>query len=136
MYKLSELLTLKYGKSQRKIECLDGEYLIYGTGGIIGSSNTYLYDKPSILIGRKGSISDVLFINKPFWCIDTTFYSIINESLVIPRYLYYKLLSIDFMQYNEGTTVPSLRIETLNSIKLFIHSKSEQQHIVDIISSS
>ena len=132
--KLSNLITLKYGKSQKKIESQSG-YPIYGTGGIMGYANTYLYNKETILFGRKGSISNVQFIKEPFWCVDTTFFSIINEDIVIPKYLYYKLSTIDFNIYNEGTTIPSLRVDTLNEIDIEIHDKSTQQHIVNIIGS-
>ena len=132
--KLSNLITLKYGKSQKKVESQSG-YPIYGTGGIMGYANTYLYNKETILFGRKGSISNVQFIKEPFWCVDTTFFSIINEDIVIPKYLYYKLSTIDFNIYNEGTTIPSLRVDTLNEIDIEIHDKSTQQHIVNIIGS-
>lgn len=133
--KLSNLLTLKYGKSQKKVES-QSSYPIYGTGGIMGYANKYLYNKETILFGRKGSISNVQFIKKPFWCVDTTFYSIINENIVIPKYLYYKLSTIDFNVYNEGTTIPSLRADTLNEIDIYIHDKFTQQHIVNTISSA
>lgn len=134
MYKLTELLILKYGKNQKHVEAPIG-YPIYGTSGIIGYANKYLYDKKAILFGRKGSISKVQFVEEPFWCVDTTFYSIINTNLVIPKYLYYKLSTIDFNSFNEGTTIPSLRAETLNTIEIEIHNYSEQQHIVDTIGS-
>ena len=132
--KFSNLITLKYGKSQKKVESKLG-YPIFGTGGIIGYADTYLYNKETILFGRKGSISKVQFIREPFWCVDTTFYSIINEDIVIPKYLYYKLSTIDFNINNEGTTIPSLRADTLNEIDIDIHDKSTQQHIVDTIGS-
>ena len=134
MYKLNELLTLKYGKNQKNVESPTG-YPIYGTGGIIGYANRCLYNKESILFGRKGTISRVQFVDKPFWCVDTTFYSIINENIVIPKYLFYKLSTIDFNSYNEGTTIPSLRSETLNEIVMDIHNYKEQQHIVNTIGS-
>jgi type I restriction enzyme S subunit len=128
---LGELLTIKYGKNQSKVVA-DSGYPIYGTGGIISYSKDYLYDGPSILIGRKGSIENVQYVDKPFWCVDTTFYTIVNEDLVIPKYLFYKLSLIDFKIYDEGTTIPSLRTDTLNKIKIKIHSYEMQQHIVDI----
>lgn len=130
---LNELLTLKYGKNQSDVADSNGTIPIYGTGGIIGYANDHLYNKPSILFGRKGSIGKVQFVDKPFWCVDTTFYSIINEEVVIPKYLYYKLSLINFNEYDEGTTIPSLRTETLNKLNFSIHSMAEQQHIVDTI---
>ena len=130
---LSELLKIKYGKNQNNVLTNDG-FPIYGTSGLIGFSSKPLYDKPSILIGRKGSIEKVQFVDNPFWCVDTTFYTIINEDVVLPKYLYYKLSTINFKQFDEGTTIPSLRVETLNSLEITIHNRIMQQHIVDTIS--
>lgn len=55
-YKLSDVVNIKYGKSQKKVESKNGKFPIIGTGGIIGYATDYLYDKESVLIGRKGSI--------------------------------------------------------------------------------
>ena len=111
-YNLKKLLKIKYGKNQKKIENDNGKYPILGTGGVIGHTNQFLYDKPSILIGRKGTINRIQYIEKPFWTIDTLFYTIINENIVIPKFLYYRLLLVNLKQYNEGTSIPSLTTKT------------------------
>lgn len=133
--KLKELITLKYGKRQIDVEDENGTIPIYGTGGVFGKANVSLYSKPSILLGRKGTIDKPFWVDHPFWCVDTMFYSIIDDTKVVPKYLFYNLLNIDFSKYNEGTTIPSLRIETLNNIDISLHSNDEQQHIVDILGS-
>jgi type I restriction enzyme S subunit len=132
-YKLSELVNLKYGKSQKEVASPHGKYPIMGTGGIIGYASDFLYDKPSVLIGRKGSIQNVFYIDEPFWTIDTLFYTEINESKVIPRYLFYKFKTMDLMNYNEGTTIPSLRTQTLNEISLNVSDLNQQKRIVEIL---
>ena len=111
-YKLSELVNLKYGKSQKEVASPHGKYPIMGTGGIIGYASDFLYDKPSVLIGRKGSIQNVFYIDEPFWTIDTLFYTEIKESNVIPTYFFYNFKTMDLMNYDEGTTTPSLRTQT------------------------
>lgn len=130
--KLKELITLKYGKRQIDVENENGTIPIYGTGGVFGKANVSLYSKPSILLGRKGTIAKPFWVDYPFWCVDTMFYSIIDDTKVVPKYLFYNLLNIDFSKYNEGTTIPSLRIETLNNIDISLHSNDEQHYIVDI----
>ena len=132
---LSELLTIKYGKNQSEVENQSGKYPIYGTSGIFSYADKYIYNKPSILIGRKGSIDKIQYVDSPFWCVDTAFYTEINEDIVIPKYLYYKLLNVNLKELDEGTTIPSLRTETLNKIKLNIDNTETQQHIVDSIGS-
>jgi len=72
--RLGEVGNLKYGKGQSEIINLKGNYPIIGTGGILNYSGNYLYDKESVIIGRKGTIDKPTYINKPFWCVDTTFY--------------------------------------------------------------
>ncbi len=132
-YRLSDLAEIKYGKNQRKVVDDDGSVPIYGTGGLMGYANQALYDKPSVLIGRKGTIDRVKFVDHPFWTVDTLFYTKINDEIVIPKYLYYAMSLLDLMKYNEGTTIPSLRTETLNRLELSIPSLAYQEEILSIL---
>ena len=135
VYTLKELVNIKYGKNQKDVENPNGKYPIYGTGGLMSYADKYLYDKPSVLIGRKGSISKVKFSDKPFWTVDTLFYTEVNEDIVLPKYLYYKMLNMDMSDYNEGTTIPSLRTDTLYRIELDIPDKERQQRVVKVLES-
>ena len=132
-YLLKELVTIKYGKNQKKVICKNGKIPIYGTGGLIGYTSQFLYDKPSVLIGRKGTISKVKYIEHPFWTVDTLFYTIVNTELVIPKYLYYLMSQIDLNIYNEGTTIPSLRTETLYKLEFNIPSIADQEKILSYL---
>ena len=130
---LSELATIKYGKNQAKVVCDKSEIPIYGTGGLMGYATKPLYDKPSVLIGRKGTIGKVKYVDHPFWTVDTLFYTEVNESEVFPLYLYYYMSQIDLNQYNEGTTIPSLRTETLNRLEIAIPSKDIQKKVLAVL---
>lgn len=132
-YVLSELATIKYGKNQKKVLSESGSIPIYGTGGFMGYATTALYDKPSVLIGRKGTIGKVKFVEHPFWTVDTLFYTIVNTDIVLPKYLYYVMSLIDLNNYNEGTTIPSLRTETLNRLEFNIPSLVEQETILSCL---
>ncbi|MCM1315925.1 MAG: restriction endonuclease subunit S [Muribaculaceae bacterium] len=131
---LDELVTIKYGKNQKKVVSDNGKFPIYGTGGLMGYATEPLYNKPSVLIGRKGTINKIRYVDYPFWTVDTLFYTIINEDIVIPRFLYYTLLQIDFMRYNEGTTIPSLRTETLNRLEISLPDLETQKKISSVLS--
>jgi len=132
-YILSELATIKYGKNQKKVVSDNGNIPIFGTGGLMGFASESLYDKPSVLIGRKGTIGKVKYVEQPFWTVDTLFYTIVNTDVVIPKYLYYLMSLIDLDIYNEGTTIPSLRTETLNRLEFDIPSLEEQRKILSCI---
>lgn len=132
-YALVELATIKYGKNQKKVLSVNGNIPIYGTGGLMGYAITALYDKPSVLIGRKGTIGKVKYVEHPFWTVDTLFYTIVNTDIVLPKYLYYVMSLIDLNNYNEGTTIPSLRTETLNRLEFDIPSLKEQEIILSCL---
>lgn len=132
-YALSDLATIKYGKNQKKVLSESGNIPIYGTGGLMGYATTALYDKPSVLIGRKGTIGKVKYVEHPFWTVDTLFYTIVNTDIVLPKYLYYVMSLIDLNNYNEGTTIPSLRTETLNRLEFDIPSLVEQETILSCL---
>ena len=131
---LSDLATIKYGKNQKKVQSEEGTIPIYGTGGLMGYAIEALYGKESVLIGRKGTIDKIRYVNSPFWTVDTLFYTIINENKVLPKFLYYNLCTVDFMKMNEGTTIPSLRTETLNKMELSIPDMQTQKQIASILS--
>ena len=132
-YTLGELVQIKYGKNQKNVLSKTGEYPIYGTGGLMGYATEPLYTKPSVLIGRKGTIDKVKYVDHPFWTVDTLFYTIVNEELIIPKYLYYRMSTMDLSEYNEGTTIPSLRTETLNRIEFDIPSIEDQKIILSFL---
>ncbi len=78
--RLGDALKVKHGREQKAIETIDGKYPILGTGGIIGQTNSFLYDKPSVLIGRKGTIDKPQYMDSPFWTVDTLFYTQIERN--------------------------------------------------------
>ncbi|MBQ4159082.1 MAG: restriction endonuclease subunit S, partial [Clostridia bacterium] len=56
-YCFEDVLTIINGKNQRDIECKDGAYPIYGSGGIMGYASEYLCEAETVIIGRKGTIN-------------------------------------------------------------------------------
>ena len=133
--KLKEMLEICYGKNQREVEVEYSQIPILGTGGVIGYASRPLYDVQAVLIGRKGTIGMPFYINKPFWTIDTLFYTKINKRIVIPKFLYYCLMTIGLDRYSEGAAVPSLTTKTLYDIEINVPAIETQQHIVNTISS-
>lgn len=129
---LGKLLQVCYGKSQKEVVTDDGEYPILATGGEIGRAKAYLYDKPSVLIGRKGTIDKPQYIEKPFWTVDTLFYTKIID--VNPKILYYIATTIDWYSYNEASGVPSLNAKTIESIPITLPPLSEQNAIAAALS--
>ena len=132
-YKLGDVLEIKYGKDHKKLN--DGIIPVYGSGGIMRYADTALYDEESILIPRKGTLNNIFYLNKPFWTVDTLFYTKPNKSLVNIKFLYYQLSEIDFNALNVGSAVPSLTVSVLNDVLLYLPELQEQKAIANVLSS-
>ncbi len=130
---LGDVVDIKYGKDHKHLA--DGDYPLYGSGGVMRYVEKPLYSEPSILIPRKGTLSNLFFVEEPFWSVDTIFYTEINTKSVLPRYLFYKLKTVNLAGKNVGSAVPSLTTKVLNPTELIIPSLPEQQAIAKLLSS-
>lgn len=110
-----------------------GNIPVYGTGGVITYINDYLYDGPTICIGRKGTINKPLYYEGKIWTVDTLYYTY-NFIDVNVKYIYYLLLTIDWMSLNEATGVPSLTSDRIRHILLALPPVAEQQAIAETLS--
>ncbi len=131
--RIGDVLTIAHGKSQHVVEDRNGIYPILATGGRIGTANRFLYDKPSVLIGRKGTIDRPQYMDQPFWTVDTLFYSVIYEPNNA-KYLFYQFCLIDWKQHNEASGVPSLNARTIERIELNVPPPEEQTAIAAVLS--
>ncbi|WP_051285451.1 restriction endonuclease subunit S [Aequorivita capsosiphonis] len=115
--RLDHILDIKYGKAHKKLA--DGKYPVYGSGGIMRYVDQYLYNEESILIPRKGTLSNLFYLTEPFWSVDTMFYSIIKEKY-FGKYTFHFLKVTDLAGMDVGSAIPSLTTELLNRIKILV----------------
>ena len=131
---LGNVLEVKYGKDHKKLA--DGQYPVYGSGGLMRYVDSKLYDGPSILIPRKGTLNNIMFVDNPFWTVDTMFWSIINTDKVDPKFLFYSICKRDFASMNVGSAVPSMTVNILNDIQISYPKNIADQHRIASILSS
>ena len=110
---VTDLLEIKYGKDHKKLE--NGNVPVYGSGGIIRKVKPVLYSGESVLIPRKGSLNNILYVSGDFWTIDTMFYSIPKTDNVA-KYAYLFLRTLDMYSFNIGAAVPSMTTKILDEI--------------------
>lgn len=132
-YKLGDILTIKYGKDHKHLA--DGNIPIYGSGGIMRYGDQSLFNGPSILIPRKGSLNNVIYTDKPFWTVDTMFWTIIDVRIANPLFVYYSICKKDFASLNVGSAVPSLTVPVIEDIDVVLPTKGTQDKIVEILKS-
>lgn len=129
--KLKEILTIKNGKDYKHLHA--GNVPVYGTGGIVAHVDSYMYDKPSVLIPRKGSLYNLYYVTEPFWIIDTIFYTDIDCSQVLPRYVYFCLEMANLQNYSTAGGVPSLTQSVLYQILIPVPPLEAQRELVRIL---
>ena len=134
MAKFSDVLTIVNGKNQSKVENPNGAYPIYGSGGIMGYADDFLCDAETVVIGRKGSINKPIYVEEPFWNVDTAFGLVANRDFLLPKYLFYFCIYFDFEQLNTTVTIPSLTKANLLNIEMVLPPLAVQKEIVDRLS--
>ena len=128
---LCEILKFGSGKDYKHLAL--GDYPVYGTGGIMTYVDSFLYEGESVGIGRKGTIDKPVFLNGKFWTVDTLFYTHTFTN-ILPKFVYYNFLNIQWREYNEASGVPSLNKNTLDKIKVALPPLEEQQAIAEVLS--
>ena len=102
---MKDFLVIGNGKDHKDLET--GIYPVYGSGGLMRYVNDFLFSGESVLLPRKGSLSNFMYVNEPFWTVDTMFYT--KEKLKgAAKYIYYSMRYVDITRYDSGTGVPSM----------------------------
>ena len=127
---LSDLITVKYGKDHKKLA--DGIYPVYGSGGIMRYVERPLYNKESVLIPRKGTLNNVMYVNQPFWSVDTMFYTEMKLPNVA-KFVYHFVKAKDLVSMNAGSAVPSMTTDILNAMEVVIPSASALEEFESLV---
>lgn len=128
--KFEDVLNIINGKNQRKVENPNGTYPIYGSGGIMGYADDYICSANTVVIGRKGNINRPIYVEEPFWNVDTAFGLVARQDLLLPKYLYYFCVYYDFEKLNTTVTIPSLTKANLLNVEIGIPDMAEQEKVV------
>lgn len=131
-YILKDLLKIKNGKDHKNLP--DGDIPVYGSGGLMRYVNECIYDDESILLPRKGSLDNIQYVNKPFWTVDTIYYTIVDKTKANPYFLYNYLNLLDLSNLDSGTGVPSMTFDSYYNIKVKLPDLSTQKSIAKVLS--
>ena len=129
---LEKIIKIKNGKDWKSLG--KGNIPVYGSGGKMGVFvDKYSYNKPTVLIPRKGSIENIFYLEEPFWNVDTIFYTEINEEKILPKYFYYFMQNYNIKSLSTDSTRPSITQSTLNKLKILLPPIEIQDKIVKIL---
>ena len=130
-YRLSDLVKIKNGKDHKMLS--NGKHPVLGSGGIMRYVDRFLYNKPSVLLPRKGTLDNIQYCDVPFWTVDTLYYTEVNTNLANPYYLYRYLSLLDLSNLDSGTGVPSMTFDNYYGLKIFLPNIEKQTKIAQIL---
>ena len=131
--KWNEILTIRNGKNQKNVEDKNGQFPIYGSGGIIGYAKDWIVKKNSVIIGRKGNINKPILVRENFWNVDTAFGLEPTLEKINSEYLFYFCQLYNFEKLNKAVTIPSLTKSDLLDISLPLPPLSLQNEFADFV---
>lgn len=130
-YKLRDLIKINNGKDYKNEE--KGDIPVYGTGGIIAYIQNKLSSEESILLPRKGSLKNIMYVNHPFWTVDTMYWTTVKKELANPKYLYYYLKLLDLSSLDSGSTLPSMTFDAYYELEIKLPRLEIQDKLVKIL---
>ena len=130
-----EIFKAHYGKALKASDReLSGTYKVYGSSGSIGQHDAFLIDEPTVVIGRKGSVGEIVYVPEGGWVIDTAFYiELIDKTKCDLRYLFYALKNANLNSLTISTSIPGLNRDDLYKTKIPLPSLEEQKRIAAIL---
>jgi len=129
-----DILSLEYGSGLPERERMPGMYPVVGSNGIVGYHHQAIVRGPGIVIGRKGTIGAVSWIDKDFWPIDTTYYVKTKISDISLKWLFYELVYLNPARFYLADVVPGLKRELVHSLKMVLPPFPETHKIAQILS--
>lgn len=126
---LKDVLEIKTGRDFKHLK--NGNVPVYGSGGIMAMVDEYIYDKETILLPRKGTLTNIIYLNGPFWVIDGMYWTLINKNIIYPKYLFCYLSILDLSCKDTGTTIPSMTFDSYYNIPIQVIEYEKQKQIAD-----
>lgn len=128
--KLGEIIKLEYGKPlSREKRIFSGRYPVYGANGVIARTDDFFHDRPSIIVGRKGSAGEINLSERKFWPLDVTYFVTFDEKKFDRTFLYYQLKILDIKSLAKGVK-PGINRNDVYSLTINYPPLPEQRRIV------
>ena len=130
--RVGDHIELAYGDGLPERARKNGSVPVFGSNGVTGFHDKALVKGPGIIIGRKGTVGQVVFSKTDFWPIDTTYYVKIkgDDDIV---FWYYFLSTLGLNQMNSHSAVPGLNRDNVYEITALLPSLPEQRAIAKIL---
>ncbi|MFN8046576.1 MAG: restriction endonuclease subunit S [Dermatophilaceae bacterium] len=133
MTSVGDILELSYGKALKESDRDGGDVPVVGSGGVVGGHSTGITDAPTIVVGRKGSIGSVTWVDGPAWPIDTAYFVKPKREDLDRRWAYWMLRSLRMETMNKSAAVPGLNRDDVYRLNVTLPPLAEQRRIAAIL---
>jgi len=126
-HKIKEIMSFNYGSALKESDRIEGDYFVVTSSGIQGTHYEYQTEGPGIVVGRKGNVGQVTWVNNNFWTTDTAYFININESFRhIPlKFFYYLLIAANLKRHSIATAVPGLNRDDALLTNVYLPNESD-----------
>jgi type I restriction enzyme S subunit len=125
--KIGDIMNFNYGKALKESDRIEGEYPVITSSGLQGTHTDYITNGPGIVVGRKGNVGQVTWIERNFWTTDTAYYITIKSTYArIPmKFYFYLLRAANLQKLSIATAVPGLNRDDALMTAVFLPEKKE-----------
>lgn len=132
--RFDEFVSLQRGFDITKDEQRDGIVPVVSSSGIKSFHNESRAKGPGVVIGRKGTLGKVFYIDCDYWPHDTSLW-VKDFKGNNPKFVYYLLTTLNLKKLDTGTSNPTLNRNYVHALKIAMPDMEEQKIIVGILSS-
>lgn len=105
-----------------------GTVPVVSSGGVRSYHDKPMAEAPGVIIGRKGSLGTVYFLNTDYWPHDTTLW-VRDFKGNFPHYIYYFFLTLRLERFDSGASNPTLNRNTVHKEMVAVPPLPQQKKI-------
>jgi type I restriction enzyme S subunit len=130
---LQDLVFFQRGYDITKAEQEPGDIPVVSSSGINSYHSEFKVEGPGVVIGRKGSLGTVHYVEGPYWPHDTTLWSKDIKGNHA-RFVYYFLHTLGLDHYDVGNANPTLNRNHIHGLDITIPDYRIQERIASTLS--
>ncbi len=130
--RLDAFCVLQRGFDITKKEQIAGGVPVVSSGGIASYHNVAKVKGPGVVVGRKGTLGKVHYVDVDYWPHDTTLW-VKDFKGHDPLFTSYFLKTLHFERYNSGASNPTLNRNTVHAEVVAYPQNPEQAEIAKIL---
>jgi type I restriction enzyme S subunit len=125
---------LQRGFDITKAQQRSGPVPVVSSGGVSSYHDTPISKGPGVVLGRKGTLGSVFYLDQDYWPHDTTLW-VKDFKGNLPRFVYYffRSMSAELLALDNATANPALNRNHVHPIEVLWPSRGTQESIANVL---